>query len=351
MTRHPITIFCALSIAGCSGGVETTAPQQTDLSPRATASSDAHHARTGQSGGLGGRGTTPLEGSDTLVLTRISDCPIDAPANYCYNEGTGGVTTPSGTGGGGSGGGYSPSLYAVPNCLYGQDTFVWVQYATRYTNSTIWETGVRSIRFRSDCLPALAMIPGSEVNVWDPPIGLVSWEQYFEHWTDDGLSFLADLGAGAYNPDYEVVNPCAFVPSLCVRLATGAIASIAASPRGQAAIQRGSLLARNLANSQIVRQAEAAAHHIVAKGAKAAEPARQRLIEFGIAIDDAINGVFLPATRTSTQPGMYHPSLQTQAYYARINEAILAADSREEAVLILEPIRAALISGTLFVAP
>ena len=57
-----------------------------------------------------------------------------------------------------------------------------------------------------------------------------------------------------------------------------------------------------LEGAGIARPAESAAHHIVAGGAAAAAQARAVLQRFGIGINDAANGVFLPATRASANP-------------------------------------------------
>jgi RHS repeat-associated protein len=54
-------------------------------------------------------------------------------------------------------------------------------------------------------------------------------------------------------------------------------------------------LGRALESSGIVRPADAAAHHIVAGSAQGAAAARAALQRLGIDINDAVNGVFLPA--------------------------------------------------------
>lgn len=56
-----------------------------------------------------------------------------------------------------------------------------------------------------------------------------------------------------------------------------------------------------------------AAHHIVAGKAPSAEAARQILLEYGVDINDAANGVFLPTIKG--EAGAYHPSLHTDGYY------------------------------------
>lgn len=55
------------------------------------------------------------------------------------------------------------------------------------------------------------------------------------------------------------------------------------------------------------------AHHIVAKAAKRAQPARDKLKEYGVDIDDAFNGIGLPKD--------FHKHLHTKEYYDMVNEA------------------------------
>ncbi len=73
------------------------------------------------------------------------------------------------------------------------------------------------------------------------------------------------------------------------------------------------------------------AHHIVASGSKFAEPARAALQRFGIGIDDAANGVFLPAE--------IHNKIHTGAYYDMVNSALSQVTSREQALGVLSMLR------------
>ncbi len=84
------------------------------------------------------------------------------------------------------------------------------------------------------------------------------------------------------------------------------------------------ILARNLnLNSGLPRPQFVAAHHIVAQQAWQAKPARLCLFAWGIAINDADNGVYLPRFASSVVPGMphasIHQSLHTDIYYAAVN--------------------------------
>ena len=77
-----------------------------------------------------------------------------------------------------------------------------------------------------------------------------------------------------------------------------------------------------------------AAHHIVAGNSKYAAEARQILHQFGIGINDAINGVFLPTVK-GVSDAAYHPGLHTQAYYNKVNDLLSTAKSKEDAIEIL----------------
>ena len=71
-------------------------------------------------------------------------------------------------------------------------------------------------------------------------------------------------------------------------------------------------------------------HHIVAQGAKAAEPARRILKSLQIDIDAAENGVALPTK--------FHNSLHTEAYYRMVNTAAKKWKTKEQAIKGLEDI-------------
>ena len=88
-----------------------------------------------------------------------------------------------------------------------------------------------------------------------------------------------------------------------------------------------------------------AAHHIVAgKAAKAIE-ARKILEKYGININDAANGVFLP-TKKGVSNSVYHTGLHKKTYYKKVDELLSRAKSKEEVLNILDFIRDKLIKGT-----
>lgn len=70
---------------------------------------------------------------------------------------------------------------------------------------------------------------------------------------------------------------------------------------------------------------------------------------FGIGINDAANGVFLPASRAAPNAagGAVHSTLHTGAYYQTVNQMLLGATTRAEAEAALAAVRQALLSGGL----
>ena len=90
-----------------------------------------------------------------------------------------------------------------------------------------------------------------------------------------------------------------------------------------------------------------AAHHIAAGADERGELARGVLKKFNIGINDASNGVFLPANRaTQVIAGeTIHSTLHTKEYYDAVNEALRGATTRQQVIGILQNIRQALQSG------
>ena len=88
-----------------------------------------------------------------------------------------------------------------------------------------------------------------------------------------------------------------------------------------------------------------AAHHIVAGAAKLANDARNVLKSFGISINDAVNGVFLPTVK-GVSDAMYHTNLHTNNYYNEVNELLQRATTREDVIETLRQIAEQLLNGT-----
>ncbi len=106
-------------------------------------------------------------------------------------------------------------------------------------------------------------------------------------------------------------------------------------------------LSQNLINSGISRPAQTAAHHIVAGSAKMAAPARAILSEYGISINSALNGVFLPANKNSinTMGSNIHSTLHTNTYYETVNTMLNACTSKQEVIETLDTIKNMLLLG------
>ena len=108
-----------------------------------------------------------------------------------------------------------------------------------------------------------------------------------------------------------------------------------------------SKLAQNLINEGISRPAQTAAHHIVAGCAKAAGQARSILAKFGIGINDAVNGVFLPQNLSSANPNgaTVHSTLHTKKYYDMVTMMLKTCSSKEDVISTLSQIRKLLENG------
>ena len=111
-------------------------------------------------------------------------------------------------------------------------------------------------------------------------------------------------------------------------------------------------LARNLKKAGHVRHADVDAHHIVASGHPAAFGSRQMLYDWGIAINDADNGVFLPASALAKPEqlgdAVGHDEVHRSAiYYSRVESRLLDADPASQASgrTSLRKMRADMLSG------
>ncbi|BCJ59918.1 hypothetical protein Jiend_33400 [Micromonospora endophytica] len=107
------------------------------------------------------------------------------------------------------------------------------------------------------------------------------------------------------------------------------------------------ILGDNLEASRVARPAETAAHHIVASTSPKAAAARAQLNRFGIGINDASNGVFLPRGSASANPGAMsvHSRIHTNDYYAYVNDMMSGARNAGEARDVLNHIRGQLQGG------
>jgi hypothetical protein len=106
-------------------------------------------------------------------------------------------------------------------------------------------------------------------------------------------------------------------------------------------------LAQNLEEAGHVRPPDTAAHHLVAGERRLAGPAREVLRRFGININAAENGVFLPRNVGAANPQGHavHSTLHTNRYYTEVNRLLGQATNRQEAIDVLNFIRSRLLAG------
>ncbi len=101
---------------------------------------------------------------------------------------------------------------------------------------------------------------------------------------------------------------------------------------------------------QRLRQPGQSLHHIVAHSDGRAKVARDILAKFKIDIDEAWNGLFLPATKNSPNPtgSVVHSVLHTHDYYFKITRYLRNAKTQQDAIRRLTRIRETLENGTFF---
>lgn len=126
-------------------------------------------------------------------------------------------------------------------------------------------------------------------------------------------------------------------------------AAAAATPLMKAEAPSSRVLARALEASGTPRPQGAAAHHIVAGNAPRAQAARNMLARHGVGINEAANGVFLPANAASPNlsGAAVHSSLHTRHYYETVNKLLSGARSRAQVLVRLALLRKKLLTGRL----
>lgn len=72
---------------------------------------------------------------------------------------------------------------------------------------------------------------------------------------------------------------------------------------------------------------------------------RTILQKYGVDINDAGNGTFLPTAKDASSSA-YHPSIHTNAYYDEVNKLLSTATSKEDVLDILDFIGSELKNGT-----
>lgn len=119
------------------------------------------------------------------------------------------------------------------------------------------------------------------------------------------------------------------------------------------AARRGSStkLANALIAANIKRPAGTDAHHIVALGHKLAIRSREILAKFGVKLDEAVNGVFLPSNLKSPNPNgaIVHATLgNKRLYYEKVEAFLEQAKSKNDLIKRLAKIRETLENGTFY---
>ncbi|MBI3837461.1 MAG: AHH domain-containing protein [Planctomycetia bacterium] len=108
-------------------------------------------------------------------------------------------------------------------------------------------------------------------------------------------------------------------------------------------------LARNMVKAGIERPAGTAAHHIVPATLEkfiGAKKAREILSKFGISVENAANGVYLPSKFDDAVKAAYHGSIHSRRYSDEVYKRLQKARTKEDALLILNKIRKELLTGT-----
>lgn len=114
-------------------------------------------------------------------------------------------------------------------------------------------------------------------------------------------------------------------------------------------------LDRNLGRAGFTRVDDVCAHHIVASGHghRTAERSRRRLYAWGIGINDADNGVYLPGTRgvivLTLQKAVWHDDLHADVDYClHVDRRLSFADqtNQQSGRLALREMRQEMTEGT-----
>ncbi len=135
------------------------------------------------------------------------------------------------------------------------------------------------------------------------------------------------------------------------RTVSGSAKVLLADARRKRAGHSAVLAANIVAATGKARPDEVAAHHIVASGDRRAFRSQTRLFGWGIAINDADNGVFLPRNRKSVVPSLpdatAHSVLHTDRYYLEVYGRLRVVDveDRRAGRLELRSIKRELVSG------
>lgn len=108
------------------------------------------------------------------------------------------------------------------------------------------------------------------------------------------------------------------------------------------------ILGDNLKDARVPRPTGSEAHQIIPEGVKdeRLQNIRDKLAGYGIGINDAVNGVYLPGPKGDASDGSYLRSLHNSKYYDQLQRDFARVQSREEAIEVLGRIREELKSST-----
>jgi uncharacterized protein RhaS with RHS repeats len=181
------------------------------------------------------------------------------------------------------------------------------------------------------------------------PIGLAGGLNTYGFANGDPVSYSDPYGLLAEAGETAGCPPCFVIArAVMVRAAPYVPRAVALAGAATAVVPSSLRLARNLNASGATQHAGHAAHHIVAGTARAAAPARAVLSRYGVNVNEAVNGVFLPANRAAqaASGGAYHRTLHTNEYYRNVSNILQAAQSREDVVAGLQTISTMLQNNT-----
>jgi HNH/ENDO VII superfamily nuclease len=165
-----------------------------------------------------------------------------------------------------------------------------------------------------------------------------------------GAAVAAANAEAAGLPVGQAVEGVAVAADGTVTVTVGGTVAMAVGGPGAAPVDEepsSEKLDRNMRAAGMKRPPGTAAHHIVAGKAGFADKARAILRKFGIGINDAENGVYLPCNSKTPceESGAIHSQLHTREYYLAVNRALEEASTREQIIEKLRDIADRLKAG------
>lgn len=156
----------------------------------------------------------------------------------------------------------------------------------------------------------------------DQSLTTEDWNRIFQSYADaSGSQQQKAYAAGPVKSAQQAEWGMAMVPAIAAMTGTTSADKGAKDPRHSSRALR-----KNMIAAGVTPEVGDEAHHIVANDPRA-EPARAILKKYGIGINDAINGVFLPGNSSTPNPNnaTVHRSMHTDAYYRWVNRYVATA--------------------------